>query len=83
MSRDRDRTNNIHDDALADELEKLLASPPPSIDDLFHDPAVRYRIGIWISLAMNRATHGRRRRRRQAIKLGRSRRVRKPRQDDT
>lgn len=83
MSRERDRTKNIDDDALADELEKLLASPPPSIDDLFHDPAVRCRVGAWISLAMNRATHARRRRRRQAIKLGRSRRAPKPRRDDT
>jgi hypothetical protein len=83
VSRDKDRTNNIDDDALADELEKLLASPPPSIDDLFHDPAVRGRIGVWLSLVMNRATRARRRRRRQAIKLERSRRLRKPRQDDT
>jgi hypothetical protein len=81
VSRDKDPTNNIDDDALADELEKLLASPPPSMDDLFDDPVLRGRIGVWISLAMTRATHARRRRRR-AIKRRRSRGVREPGQDD-
>ena len=81
MSRDKDPTNNIDDDALADELEKLLASPPPSMTDLFDDPVLRDRIGVWISLAMTRATRARRRRRRRAIKRGRSPRVREPGQD--
>jgi hypothetical protein len=47
-----------------DDLEDLFATRAPSIDDLSSDPEVRLRIGEWISLAMNRATLRRRRRRR-------------------
>jgi hypothetical protein len=82
LSRGRDRKNDTDDDALAAELEKLLASPSPSIDDLFDDPVLRSRIGVWISLAMTRATRIRQRRRRRAIKLRRNRRVQTPGQDD-
>jgi len=47
-----------------DDLEDLFATRAPSIDELSNDPEVRLRIGEWISLAMNRATLRRRRRRR-------------------
>jgi hypothetical protein len=46
-----------------DEFENLFAIPPPSLDDLFDDPTVRWRIGEWINLAMNRTTRRPRRRR--------------------
>jgi hypothetical protein len=72
MSRDRDctKTNNRNNDEVVDELEQLIAVPPPSIDDLFDDPLVRRRIGEWISLAMNRVTRVRRRRRRRSSGAG-------------
>jgi hypothetical protein len=47
-----------------DDLDDLFATRAPSIDELSTDPEVRLRIGEWISLAMNRATLRRRRRRR-------------------
>jgi hypothetical protein len=47
-----------------DDLKDLFATRAPSIDELSNDPEVRLRIGEWISLAMNRATLRRRRRRR-------------------
>ena len=47
-----------------DDLDDLFATRAPSIDELSADPEVRLRIGEWISLAMNRATLRRRRRRR-------------------
>jgi hypothetical protein len=46
----------------SEELESLLANPPPALDELFDDPTVRWRIGEWISLAMNRTTRRPRRR---------------------
>jgi hypothetical protein len=50
------------------EIEGLLEVPaPPSVDEIFEDPAARSRIGEWISLSMNRAT---RRRRNQCRKHG-------------
>ena len=72
VSRDRDctKTKNSNNDELVDELERLLAVPSPSVDDLFDDPLVRWRIGEWISLAMNRAIRARRRRRRRRRSSG-------------
>jgi hypothetical protein len=46
-----------------DDFDGLFAAPAPSIDELSADPMVRVRLGEWISLAMNRATHARHRRR--------------------
>ena len=51
-------------DERIDDLEDLFATRAPSIDELSTDPEARLRIGEWISLAMNRATLRRRRRRR-------------------
>jgi hypothetical protein len=51
-------------DERVDDLDDLFATRAPSIDELSTDPEVRLRIGEWISLAMNRATLRRRRRRR-------------------
>ena len=52
-----------------EDLKDLFATRAPSIDELSDDPEVRLRIGEWISLAMNRATLRRRRRRRDPDKL--------------
>jgi len=43
-----------------DDFKDLFETPVPSLDELSADPNVRARIGEWISLAMNRATHRRR-----------------------
>jgi hypothetical protein len=54
-----------NDDLTAADLAELLASPHPTLGDLFLDPAVRQRIGEWISQAMDRPRRRRKRRNNQ------------------
>jgi hypothetical protein len=51
-----------NDDLTAADIADLLAIPHPTLGDLFLDPAVRERIGEWISQAMNRPRRRRKRR---------------------
>jgi hypothetical protein len=43
-----------NDDLTAAAITDLLVGPAPALEDLFRDPAVRKRVGEWISQAMDR-----------------------------
>ncbi len=62
MPRSSDNSDcNLAADEIDDDfIERLFASPPPRLDQLFDDPAVRARVGQLISLAMSRSARLRR-----------------------
>jgi hypothetical protein len=56
-------TKNEAREESCDDFKDLFETPTPSLDELSEDPAVRARIGEWVSLAMSRAALRRRPRR--------------------
>jgi hypothetical protein len=46
----------------SEDIARMLAAPPPSLEELFNDPGVRWRVGERISLAMTSPAPASRRR---------------------